>query len=227
MGLITTLRSEVADRLLADPYFEDIPVLALHPKETISELNNKINRLEIAGTVIIPRMRMTKPNLHGVYFDQIEVQVGFCENRTTNSTGKDVEDVIEKAAVLLHNFVPASLTSPLVLDDGLTIAEVPPETESDRKKRLLALRLVARGGVAYAIPQAETPTIEAAAGMVTLACATAGAAIFYRTDGLHPNPRSGSGSLLYTAPFAAAGVTVKARAWLAGYQASDLAEEAV
>lgn len=224
MGLITTTRYEVANRLLADPYFDDIPVLALNPKETISELQNRINKLAIAGTVVIARLRMTHRNLGGVYFDNIEVQVGFCENRQLNPTGKAVEDICEFAAALLHDWTPQNLSCPLVLMDP-SIVEVPPETESDRKKRLLAVRLQAQGGLSVTLPKVATPLMNNAAGTITITCATAGAAIFYRTDGRQPNPRVGSGSVLYTAPFAPGlGLTVKTKAFLAGYLDSDLAQ---
>jgi hypothetical protein len=224
MGLITTLRQGVADRLTADPYFDDLPVLALKPKELVSELNNRINKLAIAGTVLVPRVSGTKRNLYGVYFDKIEVQVGWCENRQLNATGKDVEDICEVTAALLHDWTPANLTSPLTID-APTIVEIPPENEADKKKRLLAVRLIAMGGVSYELPKVETPVINNQAGTITLTCATSGAAIFYRTDGKQPNPRVGSGSVLYSAPFVvSAGVTIKTRAFLAGYQDSAIAQ---
>lgn len=224
MGLIITTRENVANRLLADPYFDDIPVLALMPKETLSELTNRLNKLSLAGTVIIPRLSGTMPNVHTPYFDKIEIQAGFCENRLLNTTGKPVEDVVEKAASLLHGWTPANLSCPLSIDTP-TIVEIPPENESDRHKRLIAVRLIALGGVTYDIPTVATPAIVNASGTLTMTCATPGAAIFYRTDGKQPNPRSGSGSTLYTDPFAPGpGLTVKARAFLAGYVDSGVAQ---
>src|SRR4051812_31716785 len=104
MGLILQTRDEVANRLASDPYFEDIPILPLLPKETLSELQNRLNKLSLAGTVIVPRLGGVKEDVFGPFFDRIEVQVGFCENRIVNTTGKLVEDVIEKAASLLHLF---------------------------------------------------------------------------------------------------------------------------
>ena len=224
MGLIITTRVNVANRLMADPYFEDIPVLALMPKETISELTNRLNKLTLAGTVIIPRLTGTMPNVFGPHFDKMEIQVGFCENRLLNATGKPVEDVVEKGASLLHGWTPANLSCPLYID-APTIIEIPPENESDKHKRLIAVRLIAQGGVSYDIPTVETPAVVNAAGTITITCATPGAAIFYRTDGKQPNPRTGSGSTLYTGGFTPGpGVTVKARAFLAGFTDSAVGQ---
>ncbi|HEX7860827.1 MAG TPA: chitobiase/beta-hexosaminidase C-terminal domain-containing protein [Verrucomicrobiae bacterium] len=223
MGLISQTRTAVANRLLALPYFEDIPIEPLKPKETTSELANRINKLSLAGTVIIPRLSGMHPNVHGVYFDEIEVQVGFCENRKTNTTGKDCEDVAEQAAVSLHMWKPDHLDCPLAIDKP-TIVEIPPENESDRSKRLLAVRLIARGGIAVVLPQVATPQIANNSGTITLTCATPGAAMFWRVDGKQPNPRVGSGSTLYTAPFTPGAGVLKARAFLAGFEDSVVAQ---
>lgn len=48
---------------------------------------------------------------------------------------------------------------------------------------------------------------------IAITSATPGAAIFYTLDGTKPRP----GKTLYTAPFAASGVTIKARAYLIGH----------
>lgn len=62
------------------------------------------------------------------------------------------------------------------------------------------------------------------AGLVTLTCGTAEAQIYYTTDGSLPTPQTG---LLYSAPFDAEGVTVRATAWKSGMRGSDCAELAV
>lgn len=217
MGLIITTRNEVANRLAADPYFEDIPILPLLPKETLSELENRLNRMTISGTVLIPRLGSIVDNLPGPYFDKIEVHIGFCEDRMKNNTGKLVEDAIEKAAALLHLWTPQNLSKPFRVEDP-GILEIPAESDADKKKRLLVLRCVAAGGLAYELPKVETPVVANVGGSITITCGTPGAAIFYRQDGKQPSPRAGT---FYTAPFAPVG-TVKARAFLAGFETSDL-----
>jgi hypothetical protein len=72
---------------------------------------------------------------------------------------------------------------------------------------------------------AATPVISETSGVVTLTCATAGAAVFYTLDGKNPMPR-GSTAVLYTAPFTpGSGLTLKARSFLAGYLNSQTAQQ--
>jgi hypothetical protein len=62
---------------------------------------------------------------------------------------------------------------------------------------------------------------------VTLACATAGAAIYYTVDGTYPSSKASNGTL-YTAPFTApSGSTVRAAAELSGYQQSQVISQVV
>lgn len=82
---------------------------------------------------------------------------------------------------------------------------------------------------AYTQAQAATPTISPAAGAkvlpfnVTLACATAGAAIYYTVDGSTPDDTK----TLYEAPFeVASALTVKAIAIAEGYTNSAVASAA-
>ncbi len=221
MGLILQLPVDVADMLLADPYFEDVPVLSLKRKERLSELQNRINNISLGGATLLKRLRSSKPNVPGPYYDEILMTVGIIENRTVNSTGKAAEDVIEKVAQLLHGKTPQSLSSEMAVYD---VMEMPPKDASDKEKVLWVAFLRAEGGTAVTLPKIETPVIMNEAGLISLACDTPGAAIFWRADGKHPNPRVGAGSTLYAGQFAAdAGAKIRVRAWLAGYLASEVA----
>jgi hypothetical protein len=223
MGLIIQTREAVANYLSSFPIFDDVPIEALKPKEKLSELQNRLNKLKIAGTVFVPRLGASKDDVFGPYFDHIQIEVGFCENRMLNDTGKLVEDLIEAAASILHLWIPDHLSVPLrVADPG--IIEIPAETEADKTKRLMAVRLIAAGGLSFNIPKIANVVPTNNAGVISFACATPGVAIFHRTDGKHPNPRVGSGSTLYAGPFnPGPGVTIRARAWLAGYEPSAIA----
>ena len=67
--------------------------------------------------------------------------------------------------------------------------------------------------------KASQPAAVLASGLFSISAATPGAAVFYTLDGSNPTPRNGS---LYSAPVAVApGQTLKARAWLAGFLASE------
>ncbi len=81
-------------------------------------------------------------------------------------------------------------------------------------------RFKTSGGLSTVLPQLDAPTITRNGAAYTLTCGTSGAAIFYTLDGSNPSPRNGT---FYSAPFTpATGLTLNARAWLAGYLASDL-----
>ena len=65
---------------------------------------------------------------------------------------------------------------------------------------------------------------------VTLTCATAGAAIWYTTDGSYPGSNAAAcpTALLYSVPFAVlAGQTVRAAAELTGYQQSQAISQVI
>jgi hypothetical protein len=76
------------------------------------------------------------------------------------------------------------------------------------------------GSLTIGLPKVATPVTVQGVGVVTMSCATAGAAIFYTVDGGMPTPRNGtlySGAVSLTA-----GQVVKARGWLMGYLSSDM-----
>jgi hypothetical protein len=82
-----------------------------------------------------------------------------------------------------------------------------------------------QAGANYAVPQLDAPVISAAGThvpqTVSLSSDEPGAAIFYTLDGSQPSPR-GPTSILYSDPIAVnAAATLRTRAWLAGYIASD------
>jgi len=222
-SFILTLKQLVADEILADPLFDDVPGIALKEKDTDSELENAINNLDIGFAVIITSLNCEMNQNRGAFFSDISVQVGVCENRLTNATGKSAEVLAERIASILPMFKPANCTGPLVLDKP-SIVTIPPQKKEDRDKKLLAVNFTCSGGLQEIPPQiAPVTRVQNEDGEEVLSCATVGAVIFYRTDGKHPNPRYGSGSSLYTAPFELGeATTLKARAWLPGYIASEL-----
>ncbi len=86
---------------------------------------------------------------------------------------------------------------------------------------LLPARIVQRGTRSGATPEdrsaVATPVIVQNAGEVTITCATAGAAIYFTTDGTTPSPFNGT---RYTAPFTPGPCVVKAKAGAWGYLTS-------
>ena len=82
-----------------------------------------------------------------------------------------------------------------------------------------------QAGASYAVPQLDAPGITATGTSVPqtigLSSDQPGAAIYFTLDGSQPAPR-GPTAMLYSAPFVVSEpCLLRARAWLAGYTASD------
>lgn len=218
MSVRVQTADETANYLLADPYFADIPILSRRKKQFDNTIDARINSITIGGTVQIGRMAGVNKNVFGIHFEKMMLAVAFSQNYIAKEDSEpDVEDVIERAASILHMWTPPNLSIALGLD---SIDEIAPEFSEDKGKKLFAAIFIAQGGTAYTLPQIALPVITNIAGTITITCATPGAAIFYTLDGKHPGPRQ----TFYTGPFVpGAGLTLKTRAWLAGYLTSDQA----
>ena len=221
MSLLITLAQELSDTLAADPYFSNIPMIVRKKHDLLNDVATRVQNLKIGGLIVLRSAGPKNPNVGGPYFESIKLQFGCIENILANKTGKTAWDVAEKAAGILHQFTSISTGNPvLVVDPGIT--EIPPEDDADKGKRLIGLALECSGGLRYVMPQlAAVVVTQTGPHQFTATCSTPGAAIFYTSDGKFPNPRNAT---LYTGPTTLGGAaTVKARAWLAGYLASDIA----
>lgn len=230
MGLLRQLRQQIADRLAADSYFEDIPVLTEDRGDVENEIARALGTLTetggkigICAVVLTPFARIRTQELPGPYLDPLQLSVTIEENvlvnQATGGTQKHCSDVAERVATLLHKWLPDGHTRPvLVSGNGISVVEPVIGTLA------YAVALSFAAGLSVSLDQVATPTANPDGGVapqtVTLACATAGAAIFYTIDGKFPSPTVGT---LYTAPFeVAAACTLKAAAFLAGYLTSEV-----
>lgn len=140
-------------------------------------------------------------------------------NRGASGTGISRDEWAEMiAATLTAQFQPTVARSPLIVDkDGVGDSFGGVEDESGEVKEFPTKYVVFTcTGTLLAATQSfiEKPVIDAGdPGAIVMTSATPGAAIFYTIDGTKPRP----GKTLDTAPFAASGVTIKARAYLIGY----------
>jgi hypothetical protein len=225
-GILDSIQQEIADLILADPFFEDIAVLTEHTKEIESEINRALGPLNERGgkigavvIVLTPQAKISFKDVFGPFFDDIKVVALVSVNPTVNNdasgTGKTASAIAEKVATVVHQQTVNSSNGPVVADDpGITTIE----DEFDSRN----VHFRTAGGVATAPPQVATPIIAEDHGAFTITCATPGAAIFYTLNGKNPVPRVGT---FYSAPFSAGSdLTLKARAWLAGYIASETAQ---
>lgn len=209
------IETEIKDRLESLPFFASLTVLVEPRKNIVAEITARIAKLR---TLIAPKIvgaDDNHPNVHGTYFDEIRLAVGIFQQPLLGASDPNAMEIAEEVHKGLKNWTPASLSN------ALNPAKPGIEPIADRTLNILTCNFTTKGGFIGALPAVTTPVITPGASIV-MGCATGGAAIFYTLDGSNPQPRSGT---LYTASFAAplAGITIKARAFLAGYLNSQLA----
>lgn len=225
MSTLSSIQQQCANRIQSDPLFAYVPVFTERIKDIQSEINQALGPLNgqsgktgLVAIILTPTADVHHENVFGPFFDEIKIVVRIIENVPVNqdpNTGTNVAaaDAAEKICGLLHLFQPDSANGPVVARrPSIELGHDPNNLSYDCHFKTC-------GGLTAAPPQVATPIITANSGQITLTCATAGAAIFFTLDGSNPSPRNGT---FYTAPFTpGTGLTLKARAWLAGYLASE------
>jgi len=224
MSILYALQQEIANCLLADPFFASVPVLVEQPRDMTYELQAGIAAAGTWGVVMVPQAQVASPNAPGPILDPVEFAIRFRQN-TPVSTGPGALDAAETALALLHLYRPPSVNEVLVAAPEALRRVTEPDVVT------YEVRVRTQVCVSYTIPQVATPALSVAGSgfplTVTVSCATTGAAIFYTLDGSAPVPRGPTASL-YSGPFVVnATETLRARGWLAGYLASVEATEVV
>jgi hypothetical protein len=217
-SILTSIQQEVADCLLADPFFATIPVLVEQPRDLSYELQMSIAAAATYGVVLVPQALVSAPTAPGPIFDPVEITIRFCENVPV-STGPHALEVAETALALLH------LYRPVTINEVITAA--PTALKAVKQANVVAYEIYIRtqAGASYAVPQLDAPVISSAGNLspqtVTLSSDQAGASIFYTLDESQPAPR-GPTSILYNTPFVVSEPSlIRTRAWLAGFVASE------
>jgi len=216
-SILTSIQQEVADCLLADPFFASIPILVEQPRDLSFELQASVAAAGTWGVVLVPQALVNAPTAPGPYFDPVEIAVRFRENVPV-SEGPHALEVAETALALLHLFRPTTFNEVLIA--------APTALKAVKEPDVVAYDIYIRtqAGASYAIPQLDAPSISSTGSVspVTVAISSdqAGAAVFYTLDGSQPAPR-GPTSFLYTSPFVVGAPSLlRTRAWLAGFVAS-------
>ncbi len=226
-SVLTQLQQQCADRIQSDPAFADVCVLTEHIADIESEiqralgpLNEQGGKTGLVAILLTPTASVNFENVFGPFFDEIKIAVRVIENVPINQdpdsgTNLPAAEAAETICGLLHHFQPDSANGPVVAQrPAITLGNDPNYLSYD-------CLFQTSGGLTTVLPQAATPVITDTGGSVSITCATAGAAVFYTLDGSNASPRNGT---LYTTPFVpATGLTLNARAWLAGYLASETA----
>lgn len=229
---MTTLERQLLDiaaRLVADPFFVDIPVHVLRPRaeqsaaqiqtridQALAGLEKKAGKGGAAVTVLMPVGDTTSPNVPGPqlrFTYVVRVQEIIAVNMGPGGTGKSAEEIAIVVLQLLHQVMLNGGNCLYAHADTLT-----PSLDAD-PKLTYDVRFSCQGGLPKPAKVA-LPIISVAAGTATITCATAGAAIYTTTDGSYPSPLNPAASL-YVAPLVPGPCTVRAVAFLAPLQQSD------
>lgn len=214
-SLILQIEDEVADLLRADPVFAAIDVFAADRGDITSLIETAIGQAGQAVVVMIERGQVADPDVPGPRFDPLTVKIVVTEMTGMRpAAGYAAAELAEVALGLVHAAEIASSGAAIYADKtALTFHAAEGLIQ-------WTCSLVIAATAPVTVPAAAAVTRGTSGGNATLACATAGAAIFYTVDGRYPSPRVGT---LYTAPFPtpSAGTRLRARAWLAGYLASE------
>jgi hypothetical protein len=223
-SILRQQRQEIKDQLEAIPFFDVVNIVTEDAKDIDAEISKALGTLTEKGgkmgvvvILLTARAKMDGRGEFGPVFSEIVHLLRVLEdpmvNRDVNGTGKVSTEVAEQICAALNGFKPVTANGPLIAHDDLKPADDPNYPGHD-------VAFVTSGSLDIELPQIDTPEIEDTAGTISMSCGTDGAAIFYTTDGKKPAPRTGT---LYLAPFEPGpGVTVKARAWLAGFLASEI-----
>lgn len=228
--ILTELQADLAERLRADEMFTDIPVLDERKGDLLDGINQALGTLTAVGgkmgacvVVLSPTGNDDMPDApSGPLSLSISVLVleDVLVNGGASGTGKEALTIARRVHRALKHYAPVGLCNALVpqkpcllpVDNPLAPVayEVRFRTTEARTAALkCGMPSIAAAGEAF--PKT-----------ITLTSATAGAAIYYTTDGTHP--RSGNtAATLYAGPFALAATgTVRAAAFKTGYLGSDV-----
>lgn len=224
MSVLSQIRQELQGRLQALPYFADVPVLTEDAHDLESDLARAMGALDAAeprvGACVIlltPRGAVEFPDVGGPVFENPEWIARVLEhpaiNRGERGTGKTGADIQEQVMAGLHHFRPLSANGPVAVKAF--------ELAPDPIYQAYDITFTVPASLRITLPQAAAPVLaQGEDGLVTMTCATPGAAIFYTDDGTAPMPRNGT---LYLEPLSLSqAATLKARAFLAGYLHSTI-----
>ncbi len=217
-SVLEAIQQDIADRLLADPYFSDIPVIPEILKDVENEVERAVKQIGAMVLIVTPVASITLSKDAPPYFDEIDIVCRCSEhvilNRSPDGTGKHVLSIAEHVLVVLHHYAPSNIIE-MVYSNAPSIRLVADPTG------LLSYdcRFRTQGGLLYDIPVVADPVISRSGGNIVITCATSYANVFYALPGeRYPNPRTGH---FYAGPFAAAnGTVIRAKGWLAGYMNS-------
>lgn len=240
MSPLERLQADLYGRLEADDYFDDVGVFLLRPREqeSFAQIQSRVDQA-LAGLVkrggkagaavmvLMPTADAIDRNAPGPLLNfQIVVRVVELPviNMGTSGSLKSAEEIALRVHQLGHHFNPGRGGTLLSHPDALT----PAADEKDDRRVVIDCRFELRGGVA-AVGKVARPSITPAAGgsvpqSVTLACATAGAALWYTLDDSLPTPGNTAATLYSGAFNVSSAATLRVGAFATDLLPSDVAQ---
>ena len=231
-NLLRLVQEDCYGRILAHSWFSDIAVVLERRALPVREIEKLLGTLKGRGGKVGAAILVQRP----VYFPEADNSAGLgqliqaftvIEHPSLNAgdlgTGKAAEDI---ATELFNLFHQAASSMPSQAFDAPPGGSIVPDDSFDgfnawetRLRLLTAPGRDERAGQPLFVPDGGSGL-----AAVPITSATAAAEIYYTLDGTYP--RNGNGTL-YSVPFApGAGVTLRAVAYKAGYQASNLTQSA-
>jgi hypothetical protein len=226
-----TMQQELCDLLSANPAFASVPVISEDTGDVENIYNRAMGTEQVTGgkigacvTVVTLDADTNFDELPGPYLDDVKV-LAFIEENVQTNRDPDI-GTLQKAralAILVASIwqksYPVSCSGPVTLAKPTIQRLIPFDQLREDGKVAYRVNATAKLQLNVDMTKCALPTISENSGVVTLACSTPGAAIFYTLDGSNPSPRNGT---FYTAPFTpGANLQLTVRAWLAGFLASD------
>ena len=222
-SILKQVQQDAADTLSAHPLFANVKVVAEDLQMVAAMVLMEDQQVTVLCLVKTPNADVKYADQATPYFDSIDLTVQVIENAEVNRSQPTYTTGIELAEAVM---VAIYHERPIGINEVWNpVSPTIRTTVNELGFVLSEIRLRTSGGIAYPVAQIPVITGSFDGDNVTLDGAQAGAGIFYTVDGSYPAPRKGDGTpgTLYTAPFpVTAGQKVLARAWLAGYLASDV-----
>jgi hypothetical protein len=230
--LLTDLQIDVADRLAADSVLGTINVVTERTGDIAAEINRSLGVLTAVGAtrgicLVALQISASPESLEapGPLLN-LSLRVRVLENPPLNTSGLLALTVARRVLRVLHHYQPAGLTSVLLADSPCITPVADPIAPVSYE-----VAFEARESEYETQGKVLDPTISASSGTapstITLTCGTAGAAIYYTTNGRLPRS-GGAGSALYSAPFVVASpATVRAAAYATGLIASNTSSKII
>jgi hypothetical protein len=234
-SILSQIRRECTDELSAIGDFARIPIIAEDRGDVTAQILRALawdgGGLGKCGAFVY--FLTEAANIRGLgefgpVFGEIQISIIAAEhpelNRGPNGTGITALELAEKILASLNLFRPHSANGPLVARDP---AILPSDFILDDNSALPAF------AVQFELPGSLSITLQELApviiiedldtGLISMSCATPGAAIYYTTDLSRPNTTAAS---LYTAPISGltGGTIIRARAFLAGHLLGPISE---